>query len=78
MYLTWICLKLCLIEDTHHCCSGARQGRRGRIAFHSVVIPLMSYQISRSQVKKQVLELHSMLVGLFWTFNSNKLYLYAL
>ena len=50
MYSTWICVKLCLVEDTHDRCPGARQWRRVRIAFHSAVIPLMSSQISRSEV----------------------------
>ena len=50
MYSTWICVKLCLVENTHHRCPGARQSRRARIAFYSVVIPLMSSQVSRFQV----------------------------
>ena len=39
-----------LLIFLHHRCPGASQGRRVPIAFHSVAIPLMSSQISRSQV----------------------------
>ena len=33
MYLAYICVELCRIEDTHHRYPGARQWRRVRIAF---------------------------------------------
>ena len=53
MYSTWICVKLCLVEDSHHRCLGARQWRRVRIAFHAVVIPLMSSQIRRFSLRNR-------------------------
>ena len=52
MYLAWIFVELRLVEDTHHRCLGARQWRHVRIAFHSATIPVMSSQITRSQVKE--------------------------
>ena len=52
MYLAWICVELCFVEDTHHRCPWARQWRHVHIAFHSATIPLMSSQITHSQAKE--------------------------
>ena len=49
--LAKICVKLCLIEHTHHSWPKARQWRF-HIAFHSVTIHLMSSQITFCQVKE--------------------------
>ena len=68
MYLAWICVELCLIEDIQHHCARAHQWRHLRIAFHSATIPLMSSKLLAVRLKKPMLELHPLLVGLFWTF----------
>ena len=82
MYLPWIWMELCLIEDTHYRCLGARQSLRVRIVFYSGTISLISSQITRTQVKETdagvALTAHSLPVGLFWTFKSNKQNLSAL
>ena len=50
MYLAWIIVELCLVQDTRQRCSGAHQWRHVRIAFTH--ISLMSYKITRSQANE--------------------------
>ena len=49
------CVKLRLVEDTHHRCPGAHHWCRVHIAFHSVVLPFMSSQIGLSCILKQTI-----------------------